>query len=763
MESGFLSVVNSVIQAIDPGHAILALVQPALNIFRSETFAPDMALAMTLSAVALALYFRFCRVGPACDALRIRTNFLKKCTNNRIFSDNFYEFDLLMKEGVFLEPGWNEFVETCLLRDPRLKSDIEITVRPADFINIHDAEHSGLDIKWFHSLSAVYVGVGLLFTFAGLVAALYFSSAAINAVISTAAAPDGGSHDADVQRALAQLLNTATFKFLTSIAGLGCSIVLAYLDGRWRAKIQHGFDELCRELERCTVMVTPESIAERQYRMLGDIADLLKKMASAKPAQPHPAPLAAAPAEAVAESLGGPVVEPPAGSGPPLQAVVEDALARIETMVVSASHDLAAGFEQSLARLVPRPAAERAEPVVPPPPSPPSPPQLTGEGLAAVLDRSLGAAFASGSRSLAGSLENTLTSVLVPAITHALGPIRQALVFAGTPPVAVPPSPPGGGLLEAAARIETAVAAAAADFRAMVAETQGFKADLAASLSELSATLRADGDRNAALLRDGLAERAPREASPVPAETTSAPAPADPALEGLQQILARLNTGIERLTGGFDQVESKLAAHLAAFEGITRSTREAEQAIAGSARALQTASLPLSRVGNDLSVSVAGIAAAVEGSVSAMLQSQEAGQRLGDDLRTLCGQLQEVWGRHEARFIGVDESVARILTSIIQHTEAHGDALRTQVVAIDTHLAHAVNSLAANLEALHEITADLTAAAGKTDGAPPPAAVSPAAVSPAALSPAIAPPPPPVPVRAVADTMMFSPDRLRDI
>ena len=158
-----------------------------------------------------------------------------------------------------------------------------------------------------------------------------------------------------------------------------------------------------------------------------------------------------------------------------------------------------------------------------------------------------------------------------------------------------------------------------------------------------------------------------------------------------------------------------------------------------------------------------GIAAAVEGSVSAMLQSQEAGQRLGDDLRTLCGQLQEVWGRHEARFIGVDESVARILTSIIQHTEAHGDALRTQVVAIDTHLAHAVNSLAANIEALHEITADLTAAAGKTDGAPPPAAVSPAAVSPAALSPAIAPPPPPVPVRAVADTMMFSPDRLRDI
>ncbi len=692
MDSGFLASVNSIIQAIDPGHAILEIVRPALNIFRSETFAPDMSLAMTLSALALALYFRFYRVRPACDALRVRTNFLKKCTSNRIFSDNFYEFDLLMKEGAFLEPGWNEFVETCLLRDPRLKADIEITVRPADFVNIHDAEHSGLDIKWFHGLSAVYVGVGLLFTFAGLVAALYFSSAAINAVINTAAAPDGGNHDTDVQRALAQLLNTATFKFLTSIAGLGCSIVLAYLDGRWRSKIQRGFDDLCRELERCTVMVTPESIAERQYRMLGDIADLLKKMEPAAPRE-----------------------EPPAGYGQPPQTGIDDALARIEMAVESASQRLAASFEQSLASHIAPPASGRAEP------APLPPPQLTEEVLAATLNRSLGTAFAAGSRSLAGSLENTLTSVLIPAITHALGPVRQALVFAETPSPASPQPAADSGLLDAAARIETAVAGAASDIRSMVAEARGFKADLATALADLAATIRADGERNTASMRDGLSELVSREAKAAPAETVPAEqapteqALAEQAFESTHQLMTRLSVGIERLSGGFEQVEGKLAAHLAALEAITRTSREAEQAMAGSARALQTASLPLSRAGTELSGAITAIAAGIDGSARALLQGQEAGQRLGDDLRAICEQLQEVWSRHEARFIAVDESVARILASIIQHAETHGDAVRNHVVAIDTHLAHAVSSLAANIEALQEMTSDLTEAVNGTD------------------------------------------------
>ena len=683
MEFSILSSMASAIQAIDPGYAILSAIRPLLDIFGSETCAPDVSLAMIMSALLVALYFKYWRIEPACEVLRIRANFLKKCTTNRIFSDNFYEFDLLMREGIFLEAGWNEFVETCLLHHSELKSDIEITVRPQDFINMRDAEHTGLGIRWFHALSGYYIGVGLLFTFAGLVAALYFSSEAINVVLSTAAAPNLGSHDTDVQRALAMLLSAAIFKFLTSIAGLGCSIVLVYLEGRWCSRIQRGFDDLCRELERCTVMVTPESIAERQCRMLSDIAEQLKTMAAMKvitseAAMPAPEPFGASPL-----------------------ATLDSALARIETVVVNTSQTLAASFEQSLTQLASRLASNQ---------SPPPPPVLREEVLAATLDRSLDTALANNSRALAGTLEHMLTNVLMPAITHALGPIRQALVFAEAPVPSVAPSSADVGLLEAAARIEAALATAVSDLRDMAGETRGVRADMAASLAELAATLRSEGERNTAVMRNGFSDLAAREQNSV-----ATASPVGPVLDSLQEIAARLSVGIDRLTGGFDQVESALATHVAAFEAVSRSTREAEQAIAGSARTLQTACLPLSRVGTDLSGSVSAIAAGVEGSVHALLEGQAAGQRLSEELRAISGQLQEVWNRHEARFIAVDESVARILTSIIQHTEAYGNAVREHVVTIDNHLAHAVTSLATNIEALQEMTSDLTEAVNGTD------------------------------------------------
>ncbi len=693
MDSGFSSSVNTVIQALDPGHAILEIVRPALTIFRSETFAPDISLAMIMSALLFALYFRFFRVGPACDTLRIRTNFLKKCTTNKIFSDNFYEFDLLMKEGHFLEPGWNEFVETCLLHDPRLKANVEITVRPSDFININDAEHCGLGIKWFHRLSAMYVGVGLLFTFAGLVAALYFSSAAINAVINSAATPYVAGHEADVQRALAQLLNTATFKFLTSIAGLGCSILLAYLDSRWRARLERNFDDLCRELERCTVMVTPEAIAERQYRMLGDIADLLKKLGSANTAGAEPAPANESPPEA----------------GPPLHSVIGEAMARLETVVANASQSLANRFDQSLARHTPPPAPLlRPEPIPMAAPAPVVAPVVRFDeaALAATLNRTIGEAFAAGTRSMAGALEQTLTQVLLPSLSRALEP-AHALPM----PLQSPPPAADTGIPEAAARIEAAVATAAADLRALVAEARGLKADVSVRLTDLAAAIHTDGERTAALIQGQFSELASRQTALIRAPSADSP----PSLDGSLQSLARLNASIERLAGNFDQVEGRLASHLAAFDGLSRTVHETDQAIATSARALQTASLPLSRVGTDIAGSVTALTSGIDAAVRALLGGQESGQRLADELKTTCGQLQEVWSRHEGRFVAVDDSVARILSAIIQHAEAHGEAVRNHVVAIDNHLGHAVGSLAANIEALQEMTSDLTEAVNGTD------------------------------------------------
>ncbi|MEI8395125.1 MAG: hypothetical protein WCF85_10345 [Rhodospirillaceae bacterium] len=588
MGSGFLYNMIMAISTLDPGPAILRAVQPALTLFQSESSAPDLSAIMVISALIIALIYRILYIRPACEILRIRTRFLKKCTTNRIFSDNFFEFDLLMKEGSFLEPSWNEFVETCLTHDPAVKSDVEITVRPSDYLNIDDAEHAGLNIKWFRGLSGLYVGAGLLFTFAGLIAALYFTSAAVNQVISASGAAEPGQ-DANVLRALALLLSTASFKFLTSIAGLSCAIVLAFLERRWCAKIRRGFNDLCRELERCTVMVTPESIADRQTRMLGEIVDLLARTGPARA-------VALRPVQSELESAPPP--PPPAlptNSEPSAAAVtvqMHEAIDRIEGIFVATTRALATSFEQSLAR-----SAAFVNPVRPEASQTSSKDSeaALAAALAPVLERSLGNAVTNANRLLTGTLEEVVARILVPALTR------------------------------------------------------------------------------------------PTEGPPL--------------------IHTKLTAAVEQLSDTLNQVEGKLTTHLAAFDRLTRAAGETEHVIITATKSLQSAAVPLSRVGTELAVSVAALTSGVEGSVRALQDGQHAGQQLSDELRATCEVLQEVWTRHEDRFVSVDEGLARILSSIIQHVETHSAAVRDNVVTIDTNFARAVTSLAANIEALRQLTA----------------------------------------------------------
>jgi hypothetical protein len=101
-----------------------------------------------------------------------------------------------------------------------------------------------------------FVGVGLLLTFFGLVAALRFASSAVGADVPEAT------------NALKNLLAAATFKFGTSIAGLFSSIVFSVVYHYRVKQLDDSFEALCRELERLTVFIAPEALAQDQLRQL---------------------------------------------------------------------------------------------------------------------------------------------------------------------------------------------------------------------------------------------------------------------------------------------------------------------------------------------------------------------------------------------------------------------------------------------------------------------------------------------------------------
>ena len=102
--------------------------------------------------------------------------------------------------------AWGEYHETMVHPEPGSDDVVRNSLRPNAFF---DAEDLGFDGGWWRILPGLFVSVGLLLTFLGLIAAL------------TAI---GGAEITD--DSLRELLNAASAKFIMSLTGLACSIGL---------------------------------------------------------------------------------------------------------------------------------------------------------------------------------------------------------------------------------------------------------------------------------------------------------------------------------------------------------------------------------------------------------------------------------------------------------------------------------------------------------------------------------------------------------
>ncbi|MEO1020298.1 MAG: hypothetical protein AAFY56_21810 [Pseudomonadota bacterium] len=127
--------------------------------------------------------------------------------------------------------------------------------RPREDFNEVLFTRAGINLRLWHALPNIMVGVGLFFTFLGLIAALYFASRGVAA-----------SDIAVAQAALGDLLAAATFKFVTSVVGLGSSIVLSLSEKSQMHHFHQRVAQLCGALEARMVPLTSERLAEAQLQ-----------------------------------------------------------------------------------------------------------------------------------------------------------------------------------------------------------------------------------------------------------------------------------------------------------------------------------------------------------------------------------------------------------------------------------------------------------------------------------------------------------------
>lgn len=206
-----------------------------LNTFNSPATALALCLLMVLAAAGLYTYYSIGRIKPARHDLDLLRSELA-AINAPVGSEAaLSQIERAMMRHPRFQTAWRLFAATLV---PGPDGVTRSQFPPSRYFNMRMLENEGMRLRLFLGLPNDFVGLGLVFTFLGLVAGLYFASRSMM------------SQDLAVARlALTQLLHAATFKFLTSIVGISISLVMSAAQRLTLERLQLVLDDIQFRIE----------------------------------------------------------------------------------------------------------------------------------------------------------------------------------------------------------------------------------------------------------------------------------------------------------------------------------------------------------------------------------------------------------------------------------------------------------------------------------------------------------------------------------
>lgn len=223
---------------LDLGAWTAHVIRPLFYFFKDDNVAPALALVIFGAALGLCVLFIFVSTYIRMQVRR-RIRAVRNTKDKTGFAKTMPQIERIMLSSGYLRHSWQKFRETLMepsADDTSGRQVVFNTARPQVYFNTSEA---GLRFALFRAFPNLLVGVGLLLTFFGLVTALYFTTDAIENPRDLHAS----------QEALENLLHAASFKFYTSIAGLGGSIILTLVLRYGTSKIKSSFNSLASALE----------------------------------------------------------------------------------------------------------------------------------------------------------------------------------------------------------------------------------------------------------------------------------------------------------------------------------------------------------------------------------------------------------------------------------------------------------------------------------------------------------------------------------
>ena len=653
-----------------PGEWVIGRVGPVFQLFTNETFAPSLAAYLILLALALLTFYTI-HVGLTWRRLEARRHVVASASTETM-ADDLAKIEKVMIQSItgprngFLHHAWDEFRETLIVPDvDDVSRVVWNTVRPQDFFNAHEA---GLHFRFYRALPNIFVGVGLLLTFVGLVSALFFATQGI----------DQSATVEDTQKALQNLLHAATFKFYTSIAGLAASILFVVALRVGTRIIDGGFERLSAALEGRLEFVTREGLAFKQIALAEKQHEELQRLNT---------DIAIAIGQRVEAALNNTLPRHLEAALAPLSQRLESVSANLSDNNVDALGHLAESFSH----------------------------QLTGaaqgqfEQLATVLSdlkSSLDGMKERMDESGSNLAENVRTSTdemrtAIGAMTHALNEI-VGKVQTGIEQSDAALERQVETLNDRLGHVADQLAQRLEDIgTGIMGRTNDATQQFAGQVAVAGQSFEKAAEATAGRIRDAVNDI-----------SRGAEAAGERAADAVRSSTEALQQALRAAAEEFGRVESQMASYRDTMRHVAESTSRAGNTIADASRHFQEASEPLAEVATDIAAASRETRATIQTAVEAIRSAQGQVQDVATVLRDTARTSGEAWAAYSRRFEGVDESLGKILEQMIGQVQAALDAIQRYVTEIDGAMSSSIDRLGGGIETLGEIAESLEKARG---------------------------------------------------
>ena len=630
------------------------------NVGHSE-FAFALACAIVSTAFAIAFAMAFTHVLAVRLSLRRARKDLGPKADPVAFLNDFDRVSHRLQRHPLIGHAWEEFAKSCLR-----ETAIVRTSRPNAFFMPATARERLPGLKLMPTIPGYFVGLGLLLTFVGLVIAL-----------SRAAGGVAGSPE-NMTQSLRDLLDAATFKFSTSIAGLFSSLVLALVFKVYAIIVEGGFESFCREIERRTTFLTSQTalvqLVQAEKEQLQQLKEINDVQFFTKLGQTLGPVLSAAVEKAVA----------------PLTTQLEATVDKLESTSRTGTEGLLKSFTDSLHGTAGTELKEISVVL-----------NQTKDALNSVRGHLSGSGeeFADRMReatatfgrlvSEAGSqfnANNSASRETVEALLQTLNSSADAAKERMNRDVVEAGQASSSMLKEGLTEVLSQVGANMAAFQEMVSGMQdrlGKEAEATAVRSQSAAQSAAAAAAKAAV------------------ETAEA------IRSGFADTVSQLRGDVERMSTALRASEEAFSAQARASQNTVEQTNVASVAFGKVANDVTSASRPLLQASERIAGSTETLAEAAKGAAESLRVGQEAARVLATRLEEGNRQIENAWRQYEERFGAVDESLGNAVRGLATETAHQQQILADFVLKIDEGCATAVQRLQVVTNSIQENTAEI--------------------------------------------------------